>query len=94
MTEERIMTLHPAGKAGVSIDREKYETVAGAIRTALSEKVLTFQELTEAVNADLTGNFDGSISWYVTTVKLDLEARGELQRVDNKSPQRLRLTAS
>ena len=24
---ERIMTLHPAGKAGVNIDRQKYETV-------------------------------------------------------------------
>jgi len=24
---ERIMTQHPAGKAGVNIDREKYETI-------------------------------------------------------------------
>lgn len=32
----------------------------------------------------------GSVSWYTTTVKLDLEARGELERVPGSRPQRLR----
>lgn len=31
----------------------------------------------------------GSVSWYVTTVKLDLEVKGELERVAKSSPQRL-----
>jgi hypothetical protein len=38
----------------------------------------TFQTLNEAVSEKLEGNFDGSIGWYFTTVKLDLEARGVL----------------
>jgi hypothetical protein len=33
---------------------------------------VTFTELVNAVNQRLEGEFDGSISWYVTTVKLDL----------------------
>ena len=34
---------------------------------------------------------EGSISWYVTTVKLDLEARGLIERVPRSRPQRLRM---
>jgi hypothetical protein len=37
------------------------------------------------------GTSEGSISWYVTTVKLDLEARGLIARVPGSHPQRLRM---
>jgi hypothetical protein len=32
----------------------------------------------------------GSVSWYTTTVKLDLEVRGEIERIEGSKPQRLR----
>ena len=32
----------------------------------------------------------GSISWYTTTVKLNLETRGEIERIGGPKPQRLR----
>ncbi len=32
----------------------------------------------------------GSIGWYTTTVKLDLEARGLIERIEGSKPQRLR----
>ncbi len=32
-------------------------------------------------------SFDGSVMWYYTTVKLDLEARGEIRRVPGSRPQ-------
>jgi hypothetical protein len=35
--------------------------------------------------------FEGSVTWYVTTVKLDMEARGEVKRVQNSRPQLVRL---
>jgi hypothetical protein len=31
------------------------------------------------------------VTWYVTTVKLDLEARGEVKRVPNSRPQLVKL---
>jgi hypothetical protein len=34
----------------------------------------------------------GSVSWYTTTVKLDLEVRGEIERIAGSKPQRLRRT--
>ena len=90
-SEERILTLHPeTDKKGVNISREKYDAMRHAILKALEGKTLTFSELEQAVSAQLTGNFDGSISWYMTTVKLDLEARGEIERVPGSSPQQIR----
>jgi hypothetical protein len=89
---EKIMTLHPKGKQGVNIDKEKYDTVRRSILKSLGTYgELTFTEPTENVRRSLEESFDGSINWYVTTVKLDLEARGEIERIPRSTPQRLRL---
>ena len=89
---ERVMTLHPAGKQGVSIGREKYELIRQAILASLAQRgEVLFAELSGAVAAHQAGRFDGSIGWYTTTVKLDLEARGLIERVPGRSPQVLRL---
>lgn len=89
---ERIMTLHPAGKQGVNIDKGKYGMVREAIEEILkAQPGITFSELTEEVGRRIGEVFDGSVGWYVVSVKLDLEARGVLERVDGRSPQRLRL---
>lgn len=90
---ENILTLHPQGKEGVNISRAKYDTVRTAIVTALADAgTLTFTQLTGQVNQMLGETFDGSINWYVTTVKLDLEARGIVERVPKSRPQQLRLS--
>jgi hypothetical protein len=92
--EEKILTLHPQGKSGVNISKAKYDTISGAIQDSLrTHQSMTFKELTEEVRRRLEGSFDGSVSWYVTTVKLDLEARGAIERIPNSAPQRLRLIA-
>ena len=89
---ERIMTLHPAGKTGVNIDRQKYDVVREAILEAVRiNGTITFSDLTAEVRSRLKATFAGSISWYVTTVKLDLEARGEIVRLQKSGPQRLTL---
>jgi hypothetical protein len=90
--DERVMTLHPQGKQGVNLDKHKYDIIRQAIVASLAERVeIPFQELAAAVAARLAAPFDGSIGWYTTTVKLDLEARGVVQRVPGRSPQILRL---
>ena len=51
-----------------------------------------FKELPALVELELSDDERerlGSLIWYVTTVKLDLEVRGEVERVDGASPQRL-----
>jgi len=47
--------------------------------------------LSRAVEKEVNGSFDGSVMWYVTTVKLDLEARGQIKRVPNSRPQLVKL---
>ena len=91
--EEKIMTLHPEqGKSGVNISKQKYDSIREAILESLEKnKEMTFTELNQDVQDMLEGGFEGSISWYVTTVKLDLEARGVIERIPGSRPQRLRM---
>lgn len=90
---DKIMTLHPdKDKRGVNINRMKYEQVREAIVAVLGDQPeLTFTELGNEVEKRLAGQFEGSIGWYYTTVKLDLEARGIIERTGRRSPQRIRL---
>lgn len=93
MKQERTMTLHPRGKEGVNISRAKYSLIRRHILEVLAERgEILFRELPDAVEASLDEPFDGSIPWYVTTIKLDLEARDLVYRVPGSSPQRLKLT--
>jgi hypothetical protein len=87
-----IRTLHPEKKQGVNISKQKYEMIRNAILCVLQEqKEMTFMNLSRAVEKEVNGTFDGSVTWYVTTVKLDLEARGKIKRVPNSRPQLVRL---
>jgi hypothetical protein len=87
-----IRTLHPAKKQGINISRQKYDTIREAILCVLkAEKEITFMKLSRAVEKEVNGNFEGSVTWYVTTVKLDMEARGEVKRVPKSRPQLVKL---
>lgn len=86
MKEDKILTKHPLGKSGKNIDKQKYETLKKAILTAVGKKELTHTELSDRLNKALKGKFDGNISWYGETVKLDLEARKIIQRNTEKPP--------
>lgn len=93
--DERILTLHPRGKSGVNISKTKYDLVRTAILESLADgRELTFSQLRDTVEQKLEGVFEGSISWFYTTVKLDLEARGEIKRASTSGPQRIRLADS
>jgi hypothetical protein len=90
--KDRIRTLHPEKKQGVRISREKYEIIRKAILSTLrARKEITFMNLSRAVEKEVNGNFEGSVTWYVTTVKLDMEARGEIKRVPKSRPQLVKL---
>ena len=90
--KDMIRTLHPEKKQGVNISREKYEVIRKAIIITLrAQKEISFMNLSRAVEKEVNGTFEGSVMWYVTTVKLDLEARGTVKRVPNSRPQLVKL---
>lgn len=89
---DSILTLHPEGKQGVTIGKQRYEIVRKTILDAIRlQGEMTFTELLQAAEQRLIGSFYGSIHWYVTTVKLDLVARHEIEPVPSSRPQRFRL---
>jgi hypothetical protein len=90
--KDMIRTLHPEKKQGVNISKAKYEIIRKAILCALETKrEMTFMNLSRTVEKEVNGTFEGSVNWYVTTVKLDLEARGIVKRVPNSRPQLVKL---
>jgi len=86
---EYFLTIHPeAEKQGVRINRNKYNLMREAILENLRLSGPTaFAQLGDLVEDQLQKNFGGSVMWYYTTVKLDLEARGEIRRVPGSKPQ-------
>ena len=90
--KNKIRTLHPHKKQGVNISQQKYDVIRSAILCVLkTQKEMPFMKLSRAVEKEVNGNFDGSVTWYVTAVKLDMEARGEIKRVPNSRPQVVKL---
>jgi len=90
--EERIMTLHPAGKKGVHILKQKYDVVKDFLLSQIEKYgEITYQLLSEIAEDELGPTFDGKVVWYVVSVKLDLEARGIIERIPKTSPHKLRL---
>jgi len=90
MNKDSIVTLHPHGKTGRKIAKIKYEQMKSVMLTVLKDTELTHNELFTALEQLLQGKFDGNIGWYGETLKLDLEARGILERTDKK-PQKYKL---
>lgn len=90
--EERIMTLHPQGKKGVHILKTKYDFIKEYIlKTTKKHGEISYQLLDDLAVKELEASFDGKVSWYIVSVKLDLEARGIIERVPKKSPHEIRL---
>lgn len=92
---ERIMTLHPAGKQGVNIERAKYDGMRRALLKVIPSRRsgVAFKDLGPLVEPLLDPEVfptPTKILWYVTTVKQDLEARGEIEQVAGVKPQHLR----
>ena len=89
---DKILALHPdPDKQPTRIDRHKYELTKAAMLDIIAARgVVPFKDLAPALEARLGERFEGSVSWYCTTVKLDLEARGLIERVPGASPQQVR----
>jgi hypothetical protein len=83
------------GKQSTRIDRWKYDLLRAAILEILPRDGdgVPCGELAERIRMKIpTSELEklGSLGWYTTTVKLDLEVKGEIERVPGKRIQHLR----
>lgn len=78
--KDKIFAEHPRGKKGVWIDAVKYNLMKNAITKSLKGRELTHAELFSRVQKSI-GLFSGSVSWYMETVKLDLESKKIVERI-------------
>lgn len=90
--EEKVACRTPTeGRDGATnIPKWKFDAVRAAILAVLNEGNIRFAELRPAVKQKMSdedlSNL-GSLGWHVTSVKLEMEVRGELSRVPGSSPQ-------
>jgi hypothetical protein len=94
---EMFDALHPdPTKAGTRLNAERYRLMRDALLAVIPAEPpgVAFSDLAERVRPLLAGTAfgDASIKWHVTTVKLDLEARGRVERVAGRGPQRVVLS--
>lgn len=88
----KIMTLHPQGKKGVNILQRRYDVIKEFIlKTVKMHGTIAYEELNNLAVKELRDTFDGSVPWYIVTVKLDLEARKIIERISKTSPHEVRM---
>lgn len=92
---EKTECRTPNANGVTRIPSWKFDVVRRAILEAVGQagrEGVAFSDLSSCV-ADRLSDEDranlGSLGWHVTTVKLELEVRGELEKFDNKGKQRL-----
>lgn len=96
--ETKITCYTPTpGKQPTRIDRWKYDLIRKAILDSIPEGDIEvpFNNLAAMIAKRLSSEETarlGSVSWYTTTVKLDMEVKGEIERIPGSDPQRLRRT--
>ncbi len=95
MTAAKVICRTPTpGRKSTRIDPWKFVRVRNIILAVLSEHPagVQFSQLPDLVTAHMSDDEAGqigSINWYTTTVKLELEVRGEIRRLSGSGPQRL-----
>ncbi len=92
MSNDRVAcrTPSPGKKGETRIPKWKFDCIRKAILACLRQNQVPFAELTDTVRKRLSQeelNNMGSLGWHVTSVKLELEVRGEIRRLPQKGKQ-------
>lgn len=96
--DDKVACRSPAlGSHGITrIPAWKYDLVRAHILHILKNGPQVYNDVRDAVGARLTedeAHSLGKLGWHVITVKLEMEVRGEIERVKAKGPQQIRLTS-
>ena len=83
------------GTGGFAVTAEKYEPIRKAILASIrgNKEGVSFKELVASVTGRVRNELfpkRGSVSWYTKVVQLDLEAKGQIERIPGVTPQRVR----
>ena len=96
MTERVPCRTPNPDKTGVTnVPAWKFDACRAAICTVLARGETPAGEVASRAGAQLTEPQRaelGSLGWHMTTVRLEMEVRGEIERVPGATPLRLRLT--
>ena len=95
--EERVVCETPTpGKKPTRIHKWKYDLLRRIILEIVTESAdgVEFRNLPGLIESRLSVEQRenlGSVSWYTVSVKLDMEVKGDIERVPRAKPQKLRL---
>lgn len=95
MQQDKVICETPTpGKKSTRIQKWKYDALHQAILKVVPKggDGILFKELSSQIEHSLNDEVKenlGSIGWYTTCVKLDMEVKGETHRVNGSTPQRL-----
>ena len=97
--QDMIVALHPdPAKQGTRVTKATYDSYRAALLQVIPAGAdgVPFTALRELVLPHLPAGLSETTSpgWWTTTVKLDLEARGLIERVPGSKPQMVRRTAT
>ncbi len=95
MSDEKTPCRTPNADGVTNIPTWKFDAIRRAILSAVEEAGeagLPFTAVATEVKSRLSDedlSRLGSVGWHATTVKLELEVRGEIARLEDVSPQRI-----
>ena len=95
--EERVVCETPTpGKKPTRIHKWKYDLLQRIILEIVAKGAdgVEFRNLPGLIESRLSVEQRenlGSVSWYTVSVKLDMEVKGDIERVPRAKPQKLRL---
>ena len=97
--EDKVICETPTlGKQPTRIDKWKYDLIRTAILAVApsDDQGVEFSKLPKLIEGQISADDLkrlGSVPWYSTTVKLDMEVKGVIERVPRSKPQRLRVVS-
>lgn len=95
MAKEMFETLNPdPTKQGTRVTKAHYDSYKEALLKVIpkTQEGIAFSDLSKAVKDHIASDLleNTSAGWWTTTVKLDLEARGLIERIEGKGKQFVR----
>ena len=95
MSEDKVAcgTPNPGRSGVVNIPAWKFDAVRAAVLKAVSDGPMTIGAVRAYVADSLPSDIRdklGSLNWHVTTVRLEMERRGELERLPKSRPMTIR----